>query len=103
MVAYAAKQKFLTEKNLHFVTFYTMVNKPVKAVIGYLPGNISAEDIPVALQETDYDSISVKQMTANHPTPEGGVTHTSLPLFLVTLERNKRKLLKSSNQHHSVT
>jgi hypothetical protein len=32
-----------------------------------LPGNISAEDITVALQEIDYEFISVKSMTANVP------------------------------------
>jgi hypothetical protein len=60
-----------------------------------LSGITSAEDITVALQETDYDVISVKQMTAKRPTPERGVTHTS-PLFLVTLARNQ-KLKKFSN------
>jgi hypothetical protein len=29
-------------------------------------------------------------MTAKHPTPEGWVTHTSLPLFLVTVARNQK-------------
>jgi hypothetical protein len=44
----------------------------------------------VALQEIDYDVISVKQMTAKRPTPEGGVKQTSLPFFLVTLGRNQK-------------
>jgi hypothetical protein len=79
MVDYNAIQKFFIEKNLHFFTFYTKADKPVKAVIRHLPGNTSEEDIAVALQEMDYDVISVKQMTAKRPTPEGGVTHTSLP------------------------
>jgi hypothetical protein len=50
MVDYNAIQKFLNEKN-HFFTFYTKVDKPVKIVIRHLPGNTSAEDITVALQE----------------------------------------------------
>jgi hypothetical protein len=54
-----------------------------------LPGNISAENITVALQETDYDITSVKQMIAKRSTPEAEVTHTSLPLFLFTLARYK--------------
>jgi hypothetical protein len=29
-----------------------------------------------ALQEIDYDVISVKQMTTKRPTPEGGVSDT---------------------------
>jgi hypothetical protein len=88
MVDYNAMQKFFAEKSLQFFTFYTKVDKLVKTVIRHLPGNTSAEGITVALQERDYDVISVKQMTAKCPTPEGGITHTSLPLFLVTLVRN---------------
>jgi hypothetical protein len=68
-------KKFLTEKNLHFFTFYTKTDKPVEAVIRYLPGSISAEDITVALQKIYDYVIGVKQMTAKRPTPEGGVTH----------------------------
>jgi hypothetical protein len=64
MVDYNAIQKFLTKKNLHFFTFYTKVDKLVKAVIRHLPGNISAVDITVALQEIDYNIVSLKQMTA---------------------------------------
>jgi hypothetical protein len=84
MVDYNAIQEFRTEKNLHFFTFYTKADKPVKAFIRHLPGNISAENITVGL---DYDVASVKQMTAKRPTPEGEV-----PLFLVTLARHKKSL-----------
>jgi hypothetical protein len=79
MVDYNAIQEFRTEKNLHFFTFYTKADKPVKAIIRHLPGNIYSENITVALQEIDYDVASVKQTTAKRPIPEGGVTHTSLP------------------------
>jgi hypothetical protein len=51
MVGYNAVQKFLIEKNVHFFTFYTKADKLVKAVIRHLPGNNSAEDITMALQE----------------------------------------------------
>jgi hypothetical protein len=44
-----------------------------------LPGNIRAEDVTSALQELGYDVISTKRRTA----------YTSLPLFLITLGRNK--------------
>jgi hypothetical protein len=43
----------------------------------------------VFLQEVDYN-ISVKQMTAKCPNPERGLTHTTLPLFLVTLARKQK-------------
>jgi hypothetical protein len=86
-----AIQNFLTEKNLIFFLFYSKADKLVKAVIKHLPGNASAEDTTVVLQKLDYDVMSVKQMTAKRPVPEGkGVTHTSLPFFVVTLERNKK-------------
>jgi hypothetical protein len=78
MVDYNAIQKLLTKENLHFFTFYTKADKPVKAVIRHLLDNTTADDITVDLQKTDYD-ISVKQMTAKRPTPEGGVTYTFLP------------------------
>jgi hypothetical protein len=79
----------LTEENHHFFTFYTKADRLVKVVIRHLPGNTSAEDITVVLQDTDY-IISVKQVTTKHPTPKGWVVHTSLPLFLVTVARNQK-------------
>jgi hypothetical protein len=78
------------ENKLNFFTFYTKADKPVKAIIMHLPGNISAEDITVAIQEIDYDVISVKQMTAKRPTTEGGVSNTPPLLFLVTLVKNQK-------------
>jgi hypothetical protein len=91
MADYYAIQKFLTDKNLCFFTFYRKVDKLVKAVIRYLPGNMSAEEITVVLQEIDYDVISVKQMTVKCGTPEGAVIHASIPLCLVTLENGITK------------
>jgi hypothetical protein len=57
MVDYNATQKFLTEKNLHFFTFYIKVDKLNKAVIRHMPGNISTDTITVALQVIDYNVI----------------------------------------------
>jgi hypothetical protein len=90
MMDYNTAQILRTEKNIHFFTIYTKADKPDKAVIRHLPGNALAEDITVALQDVDYDVISVKQMTTNRSILEGGVTHTSLPLFLVTLATNPK-------------
>jgi hypothetical protein len=42
MVDYSAIQKFITKRNLHFITFYTKADKLVKAIIRHLPGNTSA-------------------------------------------------------------
>jgi hypothetical protein len=81
MVDYNAIQNFWTERNFHFFIFYTKADKPINAIIKHLPGNISTEDITVALQETDY-VISVKQMTTKCPTSEGGITPSlSLPTY----------------------
>jgi hypothetical protein len=80
MVDYNAMQKFLAEKNLQFLIFYTKADKLVKTDIRHLPGNTSAEDITVALQMIDHDVISVKQMTAKCPTP-GVVTHFLMKLI----------------------
>jgi hypothetical protein len=57
--------------------------RPVKAVIKHLADSTSSEDMTVALQELDYDVISVKQNAVKRPSPEGGVTHIALPLLLV--------------------
>jgi hypothetical protein len=89
MVGYHTIQEFLTDKSFDFFAFYTKVNKPVKSIIRHLAGNISTEDISVALQEKNYDISSVKQMTTKCPTPEGAVAHTSIPLFQVTIPRNR--------------
>jgi hypothetical protein len=83
MLDYNAVQKLFIEKNLHFFTFYTKSDKSVKAVIRHLSGNTSAEAINVVLQEIGYYVISVKQMTAKSPTPEGGRGHIHLPLPLL--------------------
>jgi hypothetical protein len=53
-----------------------------------LSGNISTEDIIVALHEIDY-VISVKQTTDKRLTPEGGATHTSVHLFLAKVARSQ--------------
>jgi hypothetical protein len=89
---YKTIQNLLGQKGLPFFTFCTKGDKPVKAVIMHLPNNTSCEDIRVALQELGYEVISVKQMTAKRPSPEGEVTLVSLPLFLITLVRNHTSL-----------
>jgi hypothetical protein len=96
---YETIQNLLSQKGLPFFSFYTKGDKPVKAVIRHLPNNTSSEDITVPVQDLGYEVISVKQMTAKCPSPEGGVTLVSLPLFLITLVRNQKSLdmFKTSN------
>jgi hypothetical protein len=92
MSDYKTIQNLLSQKGLPFFTFCTKGNKSVNAVIRHLPNNTSSEDITVALQELGCEVISVKQMMAKHPSPEGGVTLVCLPLFLITLLRNQKSL-----------
>jgi hypothetical protein len=92
MADYKTIQNPLSQNGLPFFTFYTKGDKPVKAFIRHLPSNNSSDDISVALRELGYEVISVKQMTAKRPSPEGEVTHVSLPLFLITLARNQNSL-----------
>jgi hypothetical protein len=92
MADYKTTQNLLSQKGFPFFTFYTKGDKAVKAVIRHLPNNNSSEDITVALQEMAYEVISVKQITAKHPSPEGEVTIVSLPLFLITVVRNQKSL-----------
>jgi hypothetical protein len=96
MTDYKATQNLLSKKGLPFLTFYTIRDKPVKLVFRSLPSNNSSEDITVALQELGYEVISVKQMTAERPSPTGD-TLVSLRLFLVALveTKNPKKSSKS--------
>jgi hypothetical protein len=89
---YKAIQNILSKKGLPFFTVCTKGVKPVKAVKKHLPNNNSSEDITLALEELGYEVTSAKQMTAKCPSPEGGVTLVSLPLFLITLVRNQKSL-----------
>jgi hypothetical protein len=92
MADYKTIQNLLSQKGLPFFTFYTKGDKPIKAVIRHLSNNTSSEDITVALQEFGCEVISVKQMTAKHPSPEREVPLVSLPLFLITLVRYQKSL-----------
>jgi hypothetical protein len=89
---YNTIQKFLTEKNLHFFTFYTEAGKLVKAVIRHLPSNTSAEEITRAFQEIDKTD-DCQMSHCRRGGGEGGAIHASL---LVTLARSQ-KVQKSSN------
>jgi hypothetical protein len=92
MADYKAVQNLISQRGLPFFSFYTKGDEPVKSVLRHLPNNTSSDDITVVLQESGYDVINVKQMTAKRPSPEGGVTPVYLPLLLITLVRNQNSL-----------
>jgi hypothetical protein len=83
---YEAAHRFHTERCLPYFTFRTKTDKVVKIILRHLPGNISSEDINIALQELDSDF--VRRQTSR--SGRRGLTHTLLTLFLFTLARNPK-------------
>jgi hypothetical protein len=69
-----------------------------------LRGNTSAEDITVALREIEHDFINVKQMIVKRLTPEGGVTRTTFPPFIVNVAKNQkaREIFKLATRCNTV-
>jgi hypothetical protein len=86
MVDYQAVKTFFNDHTLSYYTFYPKAEKPITAVIRYLPINTPAEDIADGLVELSSDVISVRQMSTTLRSPEDS-TSIALPLFLVTLPR----------------
>jgi hypothetical protein len=82
----AIKSQF-EENNLSFFTFYSIAERPIKAVIRHLPHNTTANDICDGLVSLGFDVISVKQMTTTRRSPLDESKILNLPLFLVTLPR----------------
>jgi hypothetical protein len=71
MADYKVILSYLSEHNLHYFTFYTQSDKPVKPAIRHLHVNISSQDIIPSLQMLSYDVISIKQMTTKRLSPDG--------------------------------
>jgi hypothetical protein len=90
MADYSAIRAYFDSHQLHYYTFHLKSEKPITAVIRQLPGDTPAEDISNGLQDLDFTILSVKQITANRPSPEGGSHSINLPLFLVTLTRSSK-------------
>jgi hypothetical protein len=62
----------------------------VRSVVGHLPGDNPAKDISNELMALGFGVVSVRQMTASRPQPQGGTQIVDLPLFLVTPTRNEK-------------
>jgi hypothetical protein len=82
MADYSAIRAYFDSNHLHHFTFHPKSEKPIKAVIRQLPGDTPAEDISNGLQDLGFSIPSMKQMTANRPSPEGGSHAVNLPPFL---------------------
>jgi hypothetical protein len=102
MADYSAIRAYLDSNHLHCFTFRPKSEKPIKAVIRQLPGDTPAKDISNGLQDLGFSILSVKQMTANCPSPEGGSHAVNLPLFLVTHNRSPKsqEIFKLSSLCH---
>jgi hypothetical protein len=103
MVDYQSVKAYFESNNISYCTFYHKSVNPIKAMIRHLPVNTrtSAEGIAEALVDLGFDLVSVKHMSTARKPPEG-TTHTSMPLFLVTLRRKTKSqdLFKLSSLCH---
>jgi hypothetical protein len=82
MADYSAITAYFVSNHLHYYTFNRKSEKLIKAVIRQLPGDTPAEDISNGLQDLGFSILSVKQMTANRPSLEGGSKSVKLTLLL---------------------
>jgi hypothetical protein len=96
MADFLAIKSHFEGNNLSFYTFFPKYEKPIKAVIRYLPLNTPADDICDGLVSFCFDVVSVKQMTTTHRSPPDVSNTLNLPLFLVTLP----KTAKSQEMFH---
>jgi hypothetical protein len=78
----------MEKNNLHYFTFFPNSEKPIKAVIRHPPTETPAEGISNILENSSFNAINVRQITATRRTPNGKTHVESLPLFLFTLTRN---------------
>jgi hypothetical protein len=90
MADYSAIRAHFDSNNLHCYTYHLKSEKPIKAVIRHLPGDTPAEDISNGLQDLGFSVLSVNQLTATRPLPEGGSHTVNLPLFLITLSNTPK-------------
>jgi len=76
----------------------------MKAVIRHLPGDTPAKDISDELLTLGFTAISARHMTATRPKSEGDLAAYNIPVFLVTLTRNKKasEIFKLTNLGHVI-
>jgi hypothetical protein len=90
MADYSTIRSHFGSKNLHYYTFHSKSQKPIKAVMRHLPSSTPAEDISDGLVSLGFDVISVKQISSTRRPSAEGTSVVNLPLFLVTLTRNPK-------------
>jgi hypothetical protein len=82
-------KSYLEKNNLHYFTLFQNSEKPIKTAIRHLPPDTPSEDISNILEDLGFNVINVRQMTATRRALNGQTHVEILPLFLVTLTRNK--------------
>jgi hypothetical protein len=87
MADYSAMKSYLENNNLHYFTFSSSSEKPMKAVIRHLPPDKLAEDTSSSLEYLGFKVINVRQLTTNRRATNGKGYVETVPLFLVTLTR----------------
>jgi len=92
----------LDQNQTHYYTFHPKAEKLIKAVIWHLPGETPAEDIANKLLSLEYNVHNVRQMTTSRLESEGGSQTQALPLFLITLEWDKKsqQIFKLTHLNH---
>jgi hypothetical protein len=90
IVDYSTILRLLDPRKISYYTFHPKSLKAVKAVIRQLPGDTPAEDVSNEIVALGYSVITVWQMFANRPQPQGGHQTFNIQLFLVTLTRSER-------------
>jgi hypothetical protein len=89
MAGYSAMKSYLEKNNHQYFTFSPNSEKPIKVVISHLPPATPAEDISNSLENLGFNIINVRQLTTNRRAPNSQIYVENLPLFLVTLTRQR--------------
>jgi hypothetical protein len=84
MAYFSTIRSHFKSSNLPYFT-YPKSQRPIKAVIRYLPFTTPAEDISDGFVDLGFDVISVKQMSATRRPRAGGTYTVNLTLFFITL------------------
>jgi len=74
----------------HYYTFHPKSSRPVKMVIHHLSTSTHVENIYSGQEELNFNVVSVNQMTASWPFPEGGNQQVQLPSTPITLPMNPK-------------